>query len=269
MIARLAYSAFGAALLIWAGAAAADEGGNGGLVISTLPAEPLQPLTMNEVIEASQPTAAPDQPTPDQPAPDRIAAALPAPDAPRRAGLPEPSIILGDLAVLMTTAERGPLGTPRPAREAIRQRDPAMFQRLLTQGAFDPDEAQVTAAVQTELGQMGCYGGGIDGSWGAGSASALARYFQALGSAEAATAPDLSLFRTIAGNEAVTCPEVRVAAPTTRTPATQASRNPSRGGGGGQAAAANTAPRQEPSAAQPASGPPRINPGLMGSGMFR
>lgn len=147
----------------------------GGLVISALP---VQPLEGGEVIEASP--AAPVQ-----------LAALPAlPDAPRRAGLPEPSIIVGDLAVLTTMAERGPLGTPRPAREAIRQRDSAIFERLLSQGAFDPDADQLAAALQTELAQMNCYGGGIDGDWGAGSAAALGRYFQTLGAAQAATAPD-------------------------------------------------------------------------------
>lgn len=236
----------------------------GGLVISALPVQPLEggPLEGGEVIEASP--AAPVQ-----------LAALPVlPDAPRRAGLPEPSIIVGDLAVLTTMAERGPLGTPRPAREAIRQRDSAIFERLLSQGAFDPDADQLAAALQTELAQMNCYGGGIDGDWGAGSAAALGRYFQTLGAAQAATAPDTGLFRTIARNEAVRCADVQTAAPARAAPA--ASRSGSGGGGatratggGGTApAAARAQPQAQP--AQPTdTGPRRINPGLIGSGVFR
>lgn len=228
----------------------------GGLVISALP---VQPLEGGEVIAASP--AAPVQ-----------LAALPA--APRRAGLPEPSIIVGDLAVLMTMAERGPLGTPRPAREAIRQRDSTIFERLLSQGAFDPDTDQLAAALQTELAQMNCYGGGIDGDWGAGSVAALGRYFQTLGAAQASTTPDMALFRTIARNEVLRCADVQTAAPVSAAPA--ASRSGSSGGGetratggGGTApAAARAQPQAQP--AQPADpGPRRISPGLIGSGVFR
>ena len=239
-------SALALALLLPAAAQAAD---GGGLVIRALPVAPT-----GEVIEAlPEPSDAPLSPAP-------------VPNAPRRAGLPEPSIIVGDLAVLMTTAERGPLGTPRPAREAIRQRDPAIFERLLSQGAFDPQGDQLAAALQTELAQMNCYAGGIDGNWGGGSVAALGRYFQTLGAAQAATQPDMGLFRAIARNETVRCAAVQTAAPAATPSATRRS-----GGGGGTARATGAAPSrtqsQPPAAA--GTGSRQINPGLIGSGMFR
>lgn len=237
------------ALLLPALAHATD---GGGLVIRALPVAPT-----GEVIKAM-----PDAPMPEAPIP-----AAPMPQAPRRAGLPEPSIIVGDLAVLMTAAERGPLGTPRPAREAIRQRDPAMFERLLSQGAFDPQGDQLAAALQTELAQMGCYAGGIDGNWGAGSVAALARYFQALGAAQAATSPDMGLFRAIARNEALHCAPVAAAAPAATGSTTR------RSGGGATPRAAGSAPSpaqsQPPAAGAGGAGSRQINPGLIGSGMFR
>lgn len=242
-------SALVLALLLPAVASATD---GGGLVIQALPVEP-----MAEVIAAQpQPSAAPLAPTP-------VLA------APRRAGLPEPSIIVGDLAVLMTTAERGPLGTPRPAREAIRQRDPAIFERLLSQGAFDPQGDQLAAALQTELAQMNCYAGGIDGDWGGGSIAALGRYFQTLGAAQAASQPDMGLFRAIARSEAVRCAPVQTAAPAATPSATRRSG----GGGGGTTRATGAAPArtqpQPPAPAAAGTGSRQINPGMIGSGMFR
>ncbi|MDO5622827.1 MAG: hypothetical protein Q4G24_15365 [Paracoccus sp. (in: a-proteobacteria)] len=241
---------------LWAGLAQAD----GGLVISAIPLEELS--TQSTVI------------APVSAAPGTSGLALMA--AAPRADLPRPSVILGDLAVLMTMAERGPLGVPFPQREAIRARDAGMFDRLLMQGAFDPDPPRVGAAIQTELARMNCYSGGIDGDWGRGSVTALTRYVDAGGAAQAGSAPDLALFRAVARGSDVTCPEQRVVAPvapavsrsggtTSRNPAastrqTEAARRTA------PAAASTTAPEQAPAQQGSSRG---IGRGLMGAGVFR
>ncbi|WP_405402645.1 hypothetical protein [Paracoccus sp. Ld10] len=233
----------------------------GGLVISAMPLETGLPATGDGVITASL-------------APDPAALALPLAGfdqpQPLRPGLPRPSIVVGDMAVLLTAGPRGPYGLPHPARDAIRNRDAAMFARLLGQGAFDPDPGQEEAAIQSELARMACYSGAIDGDWGGGSVAALARYAQAGGAAEANLQPDLALFRAIIGADSVTCPPpapvAATSAPSPSQPSQPAARQTSTpraapAGSGGTAPAA--APSQSPGA------PRQINPGLMGTGVFR
>ena len=229
----------------------------GGLVISAIP---IEPLAGSDVITPAE-------------APLSVMAALPAGPRP---GLPRPSMILGDMAVLMTMAERGPMGVPFAQREAIRQRDAAMFERLLMQGAFDPEPPSASAAIQTELARMDCYSGGIDGDWGRGSAAALARYVEAGGRAPPDSAPDAGLFRALARGGDITCPPQRVVAPVApRATQGQASR-------AGQPRAAATTSARRPAATQPPAartGAPTaapaqdsgrgINRGLMGAGVFR
>ncbi|SIS57302.1 hypothetical protein [Paracoccus saliphilus] len=250
----------------------------GGLVISALPAEAMAVSDAPKVILASSdPTASRDTVVS---APDTNVSASPAdPIATRRPGGPEPSIIVGDLAVLVAADARGPLGLPHQAREAIRQRDPAMFNRLLSRGAFDPEEAQMVAGIQTELARMNCYKGGIDGDWGSGSASALRRYFEALGSAQAAAEPEIGLYRTIIRNEAVQCPDVQ---PVARAAPTRSSgggargtrSTPTRTGSSGQATApaASRSSGQSSGGSQDSSSSRRTistNPSMLGTGAFR
>lgn len=247
----------------------------GGLVISALPSEAMATGTAPPVILASS-----DPTVSTAPAAETVTANIPFTaerTATRQPGGPEPSIIVGDLAVLVAADARGPMGLPYQAREAIRQRDPAMFDRLLSRGAFDPAEAQTVAAIQTELARMNCYTGGIDGAWGSGSASALQRYFEALGAAQAATDPGIGLYRTIIRNESVQCPDIQ--------PVARAAPSRSSGGGTGtRSEPARTVTRNAPAAATPApqgntgagsqgSGSSgrtiNANPGVLGIGTFR
>lgn len=245
----------------WLLVAGPVAGDSGGLVISALPVLPPEA----QVIEADVIEAGPADPA-------SVVLPVALPDAaalPRRPGLPEPSVILGDLAVLVSMAQRGPMGVPRVMRDNIRQRDAAMFQRLLAGGAFDPDGDQLIAALQTELLQMNCYGGQIDGDWGAGSVEALGRYFQTLGAAQAEPAPDIALFRQIAGHEAVQCADRQPVAISASPAAPAGPRGGSSPPSSGQAAAGGAA--RAPAQVQPPaeSAPRQINPGLIGSGLFR
>ncbi|WP_147391873.1 hypothetical protein [Paracoccus onubensis] len=239
----------------------------GGLVISALPAESMRASGASPVILASaDPNPVIASGTADDGgafAPEAAAAAL-------RPGAPEPSIIVGDLAVLVAADSRGPLGMPYQAREEIRRRDPAMFNRLLGRGAFDPEGEQVAAAMQTELARMNCYNGGIDGAWGSGSASALRRYFEEAGAAQASTTPEIGLYRGMISREAVECPDIQ--------PVAQAAPSRSSGGGNTRSQPAPTAPRAQAAApeasasAQPTTPTTRainLRPGLLGVGSIR
>lgn len=236
----------------------------GGLVISAMPIETISPSGGGSIVLANLGE------TPVDPRPAPFATITDA--QPSRPGLPEPSIVVGDLAVLMTTGERGPLGMPFTSRETIRQRDPAMFERLVSQGAFDPAEGQIAAAIQTELLRMGCYRGTVDGDWGAGSTSALERYAETGGAAGLSGAdPDVTLFRAVIRADEVACP-----APAQPTP-TVARNRPSGGGGGGAAAPARTnsqpaasgsrTPRQAPPPAETPPAERRLDPGRVGFGL--
>ncbi|MDP0928084.1 hypothetical protein Q0601_12940 [Paracoccus onubensis] len=239
----------------------------GGLVISALPAESMRATGASPVILAS---ADPNPVIASDTANDSVALAPESVATARRLGAPEPSIIVGDLAVLVAADSRGPLGMPYQAREEIRRRDPAMFNRLLGRGAFDPEGEQVAAAIQTELARMNCYNGGIDGAWGSGSASALRRYFEEAGAAQASTTPEIGLYRGMISREAVECPDIQ--------PVAQAT--PSRNSGGGNtrsqpapnAARAQAAAPEASASAQPTAPTTReinLRPGLLGVGSIR
>ncbi|MBK4214960.1 hypothetical protein JJJ17_03360 [Paracoccus caeni] len=197
---RLAALQRGGYRMLPANAAATPAAGTGGLVISAMPIETLRPVEGSGTIVLANLGETPFEARP---------AAVPSASGvqPSRPGLPQPSIIIGDLAVLSTTGEPGPLGMAYAARETIRQRDPAMFERLVSQGAFDPSEDQIAAAIQTELLRMGCYRGTVDGDWGGGSASALARYAETGGASGLSGAdPDIALFRAVIRADEVACP---------------------------------------------------------------
>ena len=241
----------------------AAPSGAGGLVISALPVETVT-ATDNSVILASlgpAPTANPSANAP----------FVTVDEAQPQAGLPEPSVVIGDLAVLMTMGERGPRGLDPTTREAIRQRDPAMFERLLTQGAFDPDNDQIPHAIQAELARVQCYSGRVDGDWGAGSQAALGRFVEAGGPANlSGQAPGLDLFRALAQSNGIVCPD--------RAPTPVAAREAPRNT---QPAAPRNTERRDPQPAArrnppapPAAQPQapsqgrRINPGAIGLGVI-
>ncbi|MFD1795529.1 hypothetical protein FQV27_04875 [Paracoccus aurantiacus] len=255
--------------------AAASLGGK--LVISALPPGAALSGAPATVIRASAPAA--PQAVATQ---STTSVAVPA-TLPRRADQPEPAIIVGELASLLGADKRGEMGVPREVRDRIRQIDPDFFDTMMRDGRFDPRGEQYAAAIQTELQQMNCYSGAIDGDWGGGSLSALQRYFSTLGSAQAATVPGPALYRQIITNKSVTCPAPRVTTP--RAQPTTVSTSPRRTGGGGsrstrtentprvQRTPTQRQPSQQPAATQAATtGGPRIDPnrvGGLGSGVPR
>lgn len=248
-------------------ATAAPSAPSGGLVISSLSTEAMRIGDSSPVILAS---ADPNPVTVSGTTDDSVAFASESAATIPRSGGPEPSIIVGDLAVLVAADARGPLGMPFQAREEIRRRDPTMFNRLLGRGAFDPAAEQIPAAIQTELARMNCYNGGIDGAWGSGSASALRRYFEQIGAAQASTTPEIPLYRRIIDHDVVECPDIQ--------PVAQATPSRSSRGNNARSQPAASAPRVRASApeasapAQPATPTRReINarPGLLGLGSIR
>lgn len=229
-----------------------------GLVITPLPSQQVIPA----VAPPAMPSGAPSVPDP-------------APVA--RAGLPQASIIVGDLAVLAAFDPRGPLGLPFAVRQSIHERDAGLFDRLLGQGAFDPDQDRLAEAIQSELARMNCYAGGVDGAWGAGSARAVTRWSQ-VAKADAASTPAVPLYRAIARDGDLRCasptPAAAPAAVTSQparsnTPARAA--NTARNPGPRANQAAQSGRRASPQPTPPATAAPtrQINPSLMGSGLFR
>ncbi len=237
--------------------------GGGGLVISSLP---------SDVVIGSAPAGAAPPVQLLETAATPIDATLGAAPAARRDvprdGLPQPSVIVGDMAILAALGPRGPLGMAFPLREAIRQRDAALFERLLGRGVFDPDPDRMAEAIQTELQRAACYSGGIDGRWGSGSARAVERWQQAAGD-KVATDPEPGLFRAIARGGDLRC--AAVAAPVAVvTPAKpKPGRDPAKPAKPSTVAAKPAQPAQPAQPAKPATATPQFNPSLIGSGMFR
>lgn len=201
-----------------------------------------------------------------------------------RSDLPRPSIIVGDLAIMAAIGPRGPLGLPFALREAIRQRDAALFERLLERGVFDPDAGRMAEAIQTELQRADCYGGRIDGSWGAGSTRAVERWRQASGDtgggAGAGDQPLPGLFRAIARGGDMRCAAVVQPVATVAPrgdggrPGNAAKpgkpRNPAAAAAKPAAAKPATPVQRKPDApAKPATTAPQFNPSMIGAGVFR
>lgn len=165
-----------------------------------------------------------------QPITNRMAA------VPRADGMPEPSIIVG---IIAQPEAAPPEEEPAPeapgtdiayddveGRRALRQSDPALYQTLVGNGAFDPPAGQLATAIQTELTRMGCYTSTIDGIWGGGSRGAVERYFTEVpGVTAVSLEPVAELFRQIILRDDVTCPAPVAAAPAPR-PASTASASP-------------------------------------------
>ncbi|RCW87051.1 peptidoglycan-binding domain-containing protein [Paracoccus lutimaris] len=239
----------------------------GGLVIAPLP---------SDVVIGAQSNAAPTETV--LPAGAVVTALTPAdpglsalPAAPR-AGLPRPSIIVGDMAILAAMEPRGPLGLSFALREVIRQRDIALFERLLGRGVLDPDPDRMAEAIQTELRRADCYTGRIDGDWGSGSVRAVERWRQAAG-ASVAGDPQPQLFRAIARSGDLRCAAI-VAPVVVATPPRGGAGGGGSGGGGASGrpkpvAAKPAQPAKPVQPAKPATTSPQFNPSMIGSGMFR
>ncbi|MDO5705233.1 MAG: hypothetical protein Q4G49_09215 [Paracoccus sp. (in: a-proteobacteria)] len=197
---------------------------------------------------------------------------------PTPAGLPQPSVIVGDLPEDTVEAERPDiattiagqaLSTDFAERERLRGTDAALFASLLESGAFDPAPAEQVSAIQTELARMGCYTGQVDGQWGAGSRTAAQRYFAQAGGAAPTLAPEIALFRALAARPDVRCP-APAPQPVVQPVAPRATPAPTPAAP--RAAPPATAVPRQPAPQQPAPASPaprRIDPNALGSGIFR
>lgn len=133
---------------------------------------------------------------------------------PVAAGLPRPSIIVGEIVSASPATPPGAtdvgalsgieMGTEDRAR--IRAQDATLYASLVEQGVFDPAPEALNAALQSELARMGCYRGAVDGAWGNGSRSAVDAYFQRAGGSPVTREADVTLFRQIIAGAEVTCP---------------------------------------------------------------
>lgn len=242
-----------------------------GIDLSTGSLQVLQPQSGGTIQGAADPV--PALAVAAQPQVINASAQMSAPTLPRRAGMPEPSVILGELATLLAADLRGSYGMPFPQRERIRQLDPLRFQTMLEAGAFDPDEGQEPAAIQSELLRMACYSGAVDGRWGAGSAAALTRYQDSAGAGITGSAPDRAMFRAMVLKLPDVCPAVPVAAVAPVAPTLV--RTPR---GGGTQRPTNTVSQNRPRpVADPAPAPaqparpttPQLNINPLGSGLYR
>lgn len=67
------------------------------------------------------------------------------------------------------------------------------------------DAAELPKAIQKELARVGCYNGGIDGDFGAGSRSALADYFKAKNLPADQTDPTMPVYIQLLGETDIVC----------------------------------------------------------------
>ncbi len=196
-------------------------------------------------------------------------------------GLPEPSIIVGEMPPadgaeqISGEIEGTTVGVSYEERRRIRDEDAELFTSLLESGAFDPSADQMAAAIQTDLLRMNCYTSSVDGIWGNGSRQAVDRYVRELGQAAVSREADVALFRQVALNDSVRCPApvARPAAQTNTTATPRRSTNTTtRRSNQTRQSTAPAAPRQPARQATPPAGnnaQPRINPNTLGSGIFR
>ena len=269
-------------LALWRSAGIIDGNGSGP-AISTVQSQtiildaPVAPIDLTGSVALAAPVLSPAAvvaPRPGQTGSGGVRIfAAPPPSTQRRAlptpaGLPQPSIIVGEIAP--TEAAFNPtetlgnlagtdIGADIEARQSLRASDPQLFEQLVSGGAFDPPEAELARVIQTELARMDCYTAGIDGIWGNGSRGAVDRYFQQVGTAPVSREPTVQLFRQTIRQDDVVCTTPRVA-----TPAAAPRRSTPRAAAP-QRNAAPAAPAPQPS--QPAGR--TINSGTLGTGVFR
>lgn len=189
---------------------------------------------------------------------------------PTAAGMPEPSIVVGhlnapgrDQATDLGLLSGNVSDTDAEARRRLRTEDPTLFARLLEDGQFDPEPDEIAAVIQTDLAQMGCYRGTVDGVWGNASRTAVTAYLnQAGGGAPVSQEADIALFRQIAGGA-----DTRCTAPTPNAPPAVA------GAGGGRATgrSGGAAARAPAQATDPNAGGVRgnLSNAIRGSGIIR
>lgn len=215
-----------------------------------------------------------------------LAGATPAPApavfraTPGADGLPEPSILVGfvtedgeivsDPEIVAPAIVDSPLAgdglgyEDREAREAMRDADPDLFASLVETGAFDPPDAELARAIQTELARMNCYKSTIDGIWGPGSRRSVTGYYEQVGGSTPSQDPDARIFRAIIASDDVRCPDPAprvVAQPTRRTTTQSAPRR----------ATTQAAPRRQaaPAPAAPAAPARRTIQQSTSTGAFR
>ncbi len=193
---------------------------------------------------------------------------------PTAAGLPTPSIIVGnikpgdsfsnptELGAAISGTEMGTLDYN--ARQKMRADNPDLFDRLLAGGAFDPPANALAGAIQTELSRMGCYSSRIDGIWGSGSRAAVNRYFAQIGNPPPSREPVIAVFRQLLRKDDVICPKPQTVATSTRRSSSGSTRP--------RQSTARTPPkpatRTPPKPAAPTA-PRTINRTLSPAGVFR
>ncbi len=171
-------------------------------------------------------------------------------------GLPAPSILVGyitedgeivnDAEILSPAIVDAPVAgaglgyDDLEARNSMRSSNPELFASLVETGAFDPPDAEMAFAIQTELARMNCYKSTIDGLWGPGSRRSVAGYYEQTGGSTPSQDPVASIFRAIIVSEDVRCPDPAPRA--VAQPARQTTSTPRR----------NTTTQAAPRAAAPA-----------------
>ncbi len=191
---------------------------------------------------------------------------------PGTGGLPQPSIILGEIAPTLAGFEVPAAETldytDLAARRALRGSDPAAFENAVSNGAYDPPQPELARAMQTELSRMNCYTGGIDGQWGNGSRTAVQRYYQTLNVAAPSLDPAQDVFRQFILKDDVSCPApVQASAPRATNNAATPQRQPRTTTAAPKPAAAKPAAAAPPKAA--ATPPKRTIGKTLGTGTFR
>lgn len=142
-----------------------------------------------------------------------------------------------------------------------------LYLSLVESGAFDPPQAQMAIALQTELKRMNCYTLSIDGDWGNGSRRSVGRYYEQIGGSAPSQDPVLDIWRQLMVRDDVRCPDVVVAQPRTQPRATSSSSSTAR-----SSAPARSTPRAAPAPAPapaPAAPARRTISSSSGTGVFR
>lgn len=212
---------------------------------------------------------------------------------PIAAGLPEPSILVGLIegvteASLSTEVDTEPtalaafvddnraIAVSLAQLRKMSKDNPDLYKSMLTAGTFDPPEGRILAKViQTELGRMNCYLGGIDGDFGRGSQRGSQTYYEELEKRQIAAldSPDASidLFRLILGTPEVDCPRPKpqpVAATRSKTPSATSTRRTAATSTARSTNRAATTTRSAPAARSTPAPAPRSSGGSFGGSNF-
>lgn len=198
---------------------------------------PVRPVAAATVISPISPRASTGAGTSIQPVTNGVTlvaggGAAPAPAVfratPGENGLPAPSILVGFATdgdvVVAPEVDDGPVAgaglsyDDLEARNAMREQDAELFEGLVESGAFDPPEAEMARAIQTELARMNCYRSGIDGIWGPGSRRSVTAYYEEVGGSTPSQDPIAEIFRQIIVSEDVRCPDPPAPAPRAAAP---------------------------------------------------